>query len=67
MLTSNWELSRKELIMRRVDQIWKDWEEADVLEDRREYGLEDIQSGLPFLTAAEVQELYDRLRVWWRS
>lgn len=53
--------------MRRVDQIWKDWEEADVLEDRREYGLEDIQSGLPFLTAAEVQELYDRLRVWWRS
>lgn len=44
-----------------VEEIWKDWADHYVLEDRRKYSVAEIWLGNPELTEDQVLELHDRL------
>jgi len=46
----------------RVDELIRLFKEEGVLEDRKEYDIEDLTSAYPELTRKEAEELYRRLR-----
>jgi len=53
------EQKAKEAIVR---EIYKELEEYDVLEDRREYSRDDLKGAYPFLSPDQVNYLYDLIQ-----
>ena len=46
-----------------VARIWKHWEDEDLLEDRREYSVSDIESSYQ-INRATALVLYRRVQRW---
>lgn len=60
-------MAKDKINKKKVDKIWNSWKRQDLLEDRSEYDVEDLQKAYPVLNKSEAKLLWLRLMKWRRS